>query len=65
MAVKNTTDFNSEELIETEEIFANDEYVLIKATFIRNSITVVETAVGIKDKEGDIIKIITVDINTL
>lgn len=56
---QNTNDF--EELIETQDIFENDELVVIKATFIRRSETVIETAVGIKDSSGDIVKIVTVD----
>ena len=54
-------DFNDEELTGVEDIFENDELVLMKATFIRNSETVVETAVGIKDTAGDIVRIITVN----
>lgn len=56
---QNTNDF--EELIGTQDIFENDEIVLIKATFIINSETVIETAVGIKDSSGDIVKIVTVN----
>ena len=65
MISENITNFNDEELIETEEIFENNEYVLMKATFIRNSITVVETSVGIKDSTGDIIRIVTVDVKAI
>ena len=54
-------DFKDEELTGVEDIFENDELVLMKATFIRNSETVVETAVGIKDTAGDIVRIITVN----
>ncbi len=49
-----------EELIKTEDVFENDELVVIKATFVRNSVTVIDTAVGIKDSSGDIVKIVTV-----
>ncbi len=54
-------DFKDEELTGVEDIFENDELVLMKATFIRNSETVIETAVGIKDTVGDIVRIITVN----
>ena len=50
-----------EELIDVEDIFENDELVLMKATFVRNSETVIDTSVGIKDDEGDIVRIITVN----
>ncbi len=55
------TDFENEELMDVEDIFENDELVIMKATFIRNSVTVIDTAVGIKDSLGDIVRIITVD----
>ena len=55
------TDINNEELMDVEDIFENDELVIMKATFIRNSVTVIETAAGIKDSSGDIVKIVTVD----
>ena len=54
------TDINNEELMDVEDIFENNELVLMKATFIRNSETVIETAAGIKDASGDIVRIITV-----
>ena len=49
------------ELIDTEDIFENDEYVLIKATYKSNDIKTVITSVGIKDERGDIVKIIDID----
>ena len=54
------TDINNEELMDVEDIFENDELVIMKATFVRNSETVIETAVGIKDSSGDIVRIITI-----
>lgn len=47
-------DFKDEELTGVEDIFENDELVLMKATFIRNSVTVIGTAVGIKYILGNI-----------
>ncbi len=55
-----SNNYFKEELIKTEDIFENDDLVLIKATFIRNSETVIDTSVGIKDDAGDIVKIVTV-----
>lgn len=49
------------ELIDTEDIFENDEYVLIKATYKYKDIKTVITSVGIKDERGDIVKIIDID----
>lgn len=54
-------DANREELIEVEDIFENDELVLMKATFKPSYDKIVRTSVGIKDETGDIVKIITVD----
>lgn len=50
-----------EELIGVEDIFENDELVLMKATFKPNYDKIVRTSVGIKDEKGDIVRIITVD----
>ncbi len=50
-----------EELVSVEDIFENDELVLMKATFKPSYDKIVRTSVGIKDETGDIVKIITVD----
>lgn len=50
-----------EELVAVEDIFENDELVLMKATFKPSYDKIVRTSVGIKDETGDIFKIITVD----
>lgn len=55
------TDANREELVSVEDIFENDELVLMKATFEPSYDKIVRTSVGIKDETGDIVKIITVD----
>ncbi len=47
-------DLNNEELIDAEDIIEKDGLVLMKATFIRNSVTVIGTAVGIKYILGNI-----------
>ena len=47
-------DLNNEELIGAEDIIEKDGLVLMKATFIRNSVTVIGTAVGIKYILGNI-----------
>ena len=49
------------ELIDTEDIFENDEYVLIKATYKSKDVKTVITSVGIKDERGDIVRIIDID----
>lgn len=51
----------SNELIHIEDIFENDEYVLIKAIYIVENQHFTETSVGIKNKSGDIVKIVCVD----
>lgn len=53
--------FNEEELISVEELYDNDELVLMKSTFDYSYFKVVQTDIGIKDDTGDIVKIITVD----
>lgn len=52
------------ELIDTEDIFENDEYVLIKATYKSKDVKTVITSVGIKDERGDIVRIIDIDEKT-
>lgn len=49
------------ELVGTEDLFENDELVLLKATYKPPYEKIVRTAVGIKDKNGDIVKLIQVD----
>lgn len=51
----------SDELIQIEDIFENDEYVLIKAIYIAENQSFTEISVGIKDPNGDIIRIVCVD----
>ncbi|MGN1420434.1 MAG: hypothetical protein ACI4XC_02825 [Eubacterium sp.] len=54
---------NQTELFDIEDIFENDEYVLIKATYKSENGKSVITSVGIKDETGDIVKIVDVDEN--
>lgn len=54
-------EFEKEKLIGVEDIFENDELVLMKATYEPNYNQVVRTAVGIKDENGDIIRIVNVN----
>lgn len=51
----------NDELICIEDLFENDEYVLMKAIFIINNRNITKTSVGIKEKNGDISKIVCVD----
>lgn len=53
--------FNDSELINVEELYENDELILMKSTFDYGEFKVIQTDVGIKDNTGDIVKIITVD----
>ncbi len=50
-----------DELIYIEDLFENDEYVLMKGIFIINNKSITKTSVGIKEKNGDIVKIVCVD----
>lgn len=50
-----------EDLVAVEDVFENDEFVLMKATFKPSCDKIVRTSVGIKDETEDIVKIITVD----
>lgn len=54
-------DFENEELISVEDIFENEEFVLMKAIYKSDCDKISRTSVGIKDKNGDIVKIIDVD----
>lgn len=49
------------ELIHIEDIFENNEYVLIKAIYIAENQSFTETSVGVKNRNGDIAKIVCVD----
>ncbi|MDE5985405.1 MAG: hypothetical protein K2H13_09145 [Eubacterium sp.] len=57
--------FKQGELLGVEDIFENDEFVLMKATYQRNSFKIAELSVGLKDDNGDIIRIIDVDTKVL
>ncbi|MDE6469798.1 MAG: hypothetical protein K2L19_02100 [Eubacterium sp.] len=53
------------ELLGVEDIFENDEFVLMKATYQRNSFRIAELSVGLKDYTGDIVRIVDVDTKIL
>ena len=53
--------FYDKELIDVEDIFENDELVLMKSLFRTKCFDVVITSVGLKDENGDIYKIIDVN----
>lgn len=50
-----------DELIQIDDVLENDEYVLIKAIYIAENQSYTEISVGIKDLNGDIVKIVCVD----
>lgn len=50
-----------DELIQIDDVLENDEYVLIKAIYIAENQSFTEISVGIKDSNGDIVKIVCVD----
>lgn len=50
-----------DELIQIEDVLENDEYVLIKAIYVAENQSFTEISVGIKDSNGDIVKIVCVD----
>lgn len=50
-----------DELIQIEDVLENNEYVLIKAIYIAENQSFTEISVGIKDLNGDIVKIVCVD----
>ncbi len=50
-----------DELIQIEDVLENDEYVLIKAIYAAENQSFTEISVGIKDSNGDIVKIVCVD----
>ncbi|MDE6471249.1 MAG: hypothetical protein K2L19_09570 [Eubacterium sp.] len=47
----------SRELVSIEDIFENDELVVMKAIYIKNSFHISVLSVGFKDSSGDIIRI--------
>ena len=51
----------SNELIHIEDIFEDNEYVLIKAIYIAENQSFTETSVGIKNQNCDIVNIVCVD----
>lgn len=51
----------SNELIHIEDIFEDNEYVLIKAIYIAENQSFTETSVGIKNQNGDIVNIVCID----
>lgn len=51
----------NEELVSIENIFENNDYVLMQATYVPKPQKIIRTSVGIKDEKGDIIEIIDVD----
>lgn len=53
--------FKQGELLGIEDVFENDELVLMKATYQKNSFKIVEISVGLKDADGDIVRIVDVD----
>lgn len=50
-----------DELIQIEDVLENDEYVLIKAIYAAENQNFTEISVGIKDSNGDIVKIVCID----
>lgn len=51
---------NKIELINVNDIFENNELVLMKATFGNSFFSIIRTDIGLKDENGDIADIITV-----
>ncbi len=59
-------DLDNMELKSVDDVFENDEYVLMKSVFIAQSgETFTKTSIGIKDRDGDIEKIIDIDLSCL
>lgn len=46
-----------EELLDTEDIFENDEIVLMKSTFKSKFFIIQKLAVGVKNENGEIVEI--------
>lgn len=57
--------FKQVELLNVEDLFENDELVLTKAIYQKNSFKTVLISVGFKDTDGDIIRMVDVDIKAL
>lgn len=51
----------SKELIDIEDILENDEYVLMRATYKKNSFNTSVLSLGFKDDLGDIVKILDIE----
>lgn len=52
---------NNKLLIDTEDIFENDEFVIIKAYFLSIGKVETELSIGFKNSSGDIINIVLID----
>lgn len=48
------------ELIDIEDVFENDEVLLMKSTYKAKHFTVEQLSVGVKDKTGDIVRIVDI-----
>lgn len=57
------SDFEKKLLIDTEDVFENDEFVIIKAYFVSDGRIETELSIGFKDCSGNIIDIVTIDKN--
>lgn len=51
----------SKEFVSIEDIFENDDYVLMKAVYKKNSFRISVLSLGIKDNSGDVVRIVDVD----
>lgn len=51
----------SKELISIEDILENDDYVLMKSTYKKNSFNISLLSLGFKDDSGDIVKIVDIE----
>lgn len=48
------------ELIDIEDVFENDEVVLMKSIYKAKHFSVEQLSVGVKDKNGDVVKIVDI-----
>lgn len=48
------------ELIDIEDVFENDEVVLMKSIYKAEHFSVEQLSAGVKDKNGDIVKIVNI-----
>lgn len=55
------SDFEKKLLIDTEDIFESDEFVIMKAYFVSVGKVETELSIGFKDCGGDIIDIVTIN----